>query len=133
MPCAFFDMDDTLIDADTNEIFFNFLHGRGLVGDAFLEPLGEFQRRFYEGTLSIDDFVRYAISPLVGMPRQGREALVGECVRELILPRAFPGALRAVRAHLAAGDEVFVVSATADYIVDEVARGLGIAHAIAAP
>ena len=89
MAYAFFDMDGTLIDADSNELFFNYLQEKGIVDHTFIEPLDEFQRLYYEGTLKMDT---------------------------KLIP-----------------DEIYIVSATVDYIVKGLADALKIPNVIAAP
>ena len=53
MSCAFFDMDGTLVNGDTNDLFFKHLLSIKLVDNSFLEPMHEFHQLYYEGKLKI--------------------------------------------------------------------------------
>lgn len=133
MALAFFDMDGTLIDADSNEVFFNFLSDEGIVDESFIKPLDDFQRRYFEGTLKIEDFIFYALKPMLGLSAQRRTAIVRKCVAERLAPVIKPGAFEAIKFHKKRGDTLIVVSATVDYIVREIAAAAGIDEIIAAP
>ncbi len=132
MALAFFDMDGTVLESDSNEIFFKFLMQQGIITEDFLKPLGEFQRRYYEGTLSIEEFILYAVEPMFKFSKQERESIVKQCVEKYLYPNIKPGAFKAIDFHKKRGDTVIMVSATVDYLVKEVARSAGIQHIIAA-
>ncbi len=133
MALAFFDLDGTILNGDSNELFFAYLLERGVIGTDFLEPLSYFQKLYYEGALKIDDFVLYATTPLLKMTKAERDALIAGALQEKLAPHIKSKAREAVQSHLAQGDRVLVVSATVDYLVRPVADAIGISDVIAAP
>ena len=66
MSCAFFDMDGTLVNGDTNDLFFKHLLSIKLVDNSFLEPMHEFHQLYYEGKLKIEDFRLYVKNGIGG-------------------------------------------------------------------
>lgn len=133
MSCAFFDMDGTLVNGDTNDLFFKHLLNIKLVDHTFLDPMHEFHLRYYEGKLRIEDFIAYAIKPLIGKSVEEVNEIVKPCVYDSILKHIRKGALQAIDFHRKRGDKLIIVSATVDYIIKPVADALNIDFAIAAP
>lgn len=133
MSCAFFDMDGTLVNGDTNDLFFKYLLSINLVDKSFLTPMQEFHQLYYEGKLRIEDFIAYAIKPLIGKSAEEVNEIVVPCVNEQILKHIRKGAFEAIDFHRKRNDTLVIVSATVDYIINPVAKALGIDFAIAAP
>lgn len=133
MAYAFFDMDGTLIDADSNELFFNYLQEKGIVDHTFIEPLDEFQRLYYEGTLKIDDFIAYAVKPMLQFNKPKRDEIISDFIANKLYKVVKKGAFEALSFHQERGDEIYIVSATVDYIVKGLADALKIPNVIAAP
>ena len=133
MSCAFFDMDGTLVNGDTNDLFFKHLLSIKLVDNSFLDPMHEFHQRYYEGKLKIEDFIAYAIKPLIGKSSEEVYEIVRPCVYDSILTHIRKGALKAIEFHRKRQDKLIIVSATVDYIIKPVADALNIDFAIAAP
>ena len=133
MSCVFFDMDGTLVNGDTNDLFFKYLLNIKLIDKKFLEPMVEFNRRYYEGTLDIKDFIIYAMQPLVGKTMDEINSIIAPCLNDIILKKIRPGALKAIAYHKQKNDTLVIVSATVDYMIENVAKHLGIDHVIAAP
>lgn len=133
MALAFFDLDGTILNGDSNELFFSYLLEQGVIDNDFLKPLATFQKLYYEGVLKIDDFVLYATKPLLKMSKAERDALIDGALKEKLAPHIKAKAKEAVQYHKEKGDRVLVVSATVDYLVRPVANAIGVTDVIAAP
>lgn len=133
MSLVFFDMDGTLVNADTNTLFFQHLYEHKIIDDEFLKPMPIFHQTYFEGTLKIEDFILYAIKPIVGMDKAKRDKLIYDCVDSKILPKVKAKALECIKEHQAQHNTLVIVSATVDYIIQAVADRLGINYIIAAP
>ena len=133
MGIAFFDMDGTLVDGDTNDISLHFYVQKGIIEESYLEPLAEMGRKFFLGEVDINAVAEFACKPLVGMPKEEREKLLDECVKEHIAPHFKPGALKTVKWHKDHGNTCVIVTSTNDYLVRHVADALGIPYIIASP
>ncbi len=133
MAVAFFDMDGTLINSDTNQESLDYYRDIGLIDNEFRARFDGYARDFMAGKLKVLEFVRYIVSPLLNLPADKTKAILDNAVNERILPKVFPGAKREIEARLAAGDTPVLVTSTVNYLAGRVAEGVGIAHVIAAP
>lgn len=133
MSLAFFDMDGTLVGGDTNDITLHHFVKLGIAPSDMLIKLSECERKFFEGSLDINEFVRFAVIPLLKLSKEEQYKVLHETVRDLIIPLVKPGAKRALEFHQNRGDRIFIVTSTCDYIVEHVASLLGISDYIAAP
>ena len=132
MALALFDMDGTIINGDTNDIFFKYLLDINLVDKDFVAPFKDFHEAYFKGTLKIEDFILYAIKPLLGKTREEIDAIVRPCVKDRILPKVKRGAMDAIKFHKERHDTIVIVTATVEYIIDSIAKELGIHHVIGA-
>lgn len=133
MAIAFFDMDGTIINGDTNDLVMGKLKNTGLIDEAFIRKLESFEETFYRGCLDIYAFMRFASAPFKDMSAKQRDDLLASVVKEVILPRVYPGALRTIKFHKANHDAIAIVTSTADFLAKHVASLLGIDNVIATP
>ncbi|SPT71662.1 ACT domain-containing protein [Anaerobiospirillum thomasii] len=133
MALALFDMDGTLIDGDTNNIFFHYMQDIGLVDEDFVKPLKYFHYLYFKGELKIEDFVNHSVKPLIGKSPQEIEDIVMPCIKERIVPKLKKGALEAIEFHRHRKDYLVLVSATVDYLARPLAQTVGISDVIASP
>lgn len=132
MALALFDMDGTIINGDTNDIFFKYLLDIGIVDKDFIAPFKGFHDAYFKGTLKIEDFILYAIQPLVGKTLDEITDIVKPCVIDRILPKVKRGALDAIKFHKERNDTIVIVTATVEYIINSIAKELDIDYVIGA-
>ncbi len=133
MSLAFFDMDGTLVGGDTNDITLHHFVKLGLAPKDMLIKLKECEDKFFEGTLDINDFVRFAVTPLLKLSAEEQQQVLHDTIKDKIIPLIKPGAKKALEFHKSRNDRIFIVTSTCDYIVEHVASMLGIDSIIAAP
>lgn len=133
MSVAFFDMDGTIIGGDTNDISIAEFVKRGIANENILSSLEDFERQFYEGTLKVCDFLRFAVKPLVGMDKDKLYKVLHDIVKNSIMPIVYPGAKRAIKFHNDRNDTVVIVTSTMDYLAEHIAEQLNIKYVIASP
>ena len=133
MAVAFFDMDGTLIDGDTNDLSLKYMIDKGLAAEDRYLKLCHYGDLFFQGVLDINQFIRFAVEPLIGIDKDKLQLLLEDCVNSRILPHVKPGAKKAIEFHKNRGDCTVIVTSTMDYLVEHVAKGLGIDNIIAAP
>lgn len=133
MSIAFFDMDGTIIGGDTNDISIGEFVKRGIASESVLTSLNDFERQFYEGTLNVSEFLKFAVKPLVGMDRDSLYKVLHDIVKTSIMPLVYPGAKRAIRFHNDRNDTVVIVTSTMDYLAEHIAEQLNIKYVIASP
>lgn len=133
MAVAFFDMDGTLIDGDTNDLSLRYFIEHGLAKPERYTQLRHYAELFFEGVLDINTFMKFAVEPLVGLSKEKLNLILSDCVKTMILPRVKKGAKEAVAFHKERGDISLIVTSTMDYLVEHIAKGVGIDYIIAAP
>jgi len=133
MRLILFDLDNTLLDGDSDFAWAEFLIRKGALERHTQE---ETNRRFladYEaGTLDIEAFLDFQLAPLAAHPRATLEAWRAEFMQEVIRPMILPAARTLVRDHLAEKDSItMLVTATNSFVTAPIAREFGFAHLIA--
>jgi len=59
-----FDLDNTIIDGDSDRNWSEFLFEEGIVGQSYQEKSETFYGNYYDGNLDIDDFLNFCVQPL---------------------------------------------------------------------
>lgn len=132
MALSIFDLDNTLLNGDSDYLWGRFLAREGIVDGARYERENErFYRDYQAGTLDIQEFLRFSLQPLRDHPRQQMEALRERFVAELIEPIMLAAARALIAAHRAAGDTLMIVTATNAFVTAPIAARFGIPHLIA--
>ena len=132
MSLAVFDMDGTIIDGDTNDISFNQYLGQGLIDKSVIDKLNYFEDLFYKGVLDINEFVRFAVTPLLNFTKEKRDLVLDNIVKNNIYPKVRLDALKQIKFHKDRGDTVVIVTSTMDYLVEVVARYLKVEYYLGA-
>ena len=132
MRAAFFDFDQTLLGADSNQLWIEYLGARGRLPPGALERHESYMRDYARGNLDFAalDAFRAQLDGSID-PRQ-LQSCRQDCVRERLLPVVAPRAPELLRELREQGVWVAVVSASREALVRPVARQLGIEHVIAA-
>ena len=133
MSLALFDMDGTIIDGDTNDISFNQYLAQGLIDKSVIDKLNYFEDLFYKGVLDINEFVRFAVTPLLNFSKEKRDLVLDNIVKNNIYPKVRLDALKQIKFHKDRGDTVVIVTSTMDYLVEVVARYLKVEYYLGAP
>ncbi|MGF1753140.1 HAD-IB family hydrolase [Vibrio makurazakiensis] len=130
-PLYVFDLDETLLDGDSTMIWNEFLVEKGLACEqTFVEEDKRLMALYSQGNLGMEEYLEFAMQPLVNKTTQQVTELVEECVQEKVLSRIFPQALDLIASLKAQGHPMIIVSATVSFIVDVVARHLAISNSI---
>ncbi len=132
MTLAIFDLDNTLLGGDSDNLWGQFVCERGLVdGDDFAARNDQFYADYKAGTLDIDAYLRFALSTLVGHSREELDAWHREfmiCKIESIL---LPKADLLLASHRQQGHELLIITATNEFITRPIAELLGVKELIA--
>lgn len=132
MTLAIFDLDETLISADSDHAWGEFVASRGLVdAEAHRRQNKAFYEAYKRGELDIDAYMRFACTALAMYDMDELERLRAEffelCIRPMLLPRA----TELIEYHRARGDCLVVITATIAFVTEPIVRHLGIEHLIA--
>ena len=130
MKLALFDLDDTLLDGDSDFHWAQYLIERGVIDRGHYERRNaSFHGHYSSGTLDIHEYLAFQLGPLAGRPREELDewhrAFMAEKVRPLIHAKT-PSLLASHADALVA-----IVTATNSFVTGPIARELGVGHLIA--
>lgn len=129
---AIFDLDNTLIGGDSDHLWGCFLCERGLVdAEEFGARNDQFYADYQRGSLDIDAYLRFALSPLAGRPPETLSAWHRDFMASKIEPIMLPRAAELIERHRRQGHDLLIVTATNDFITRPIAAALGIQELIA--
>ncbi len=130
---AFFDLDRTLLRRSSALALAGSFRERGLIGRGQLAKAAAWQLLFVARGASAET-VRKASEDgmriLKGFPVSELQTLVAGAMEPVLKPLVYSEPLRLVEEHRSRGEPVYIVSATLQEIVDELARELGFDGAI---
>jgi HAD superfamily hydrolase (TIGR01490 family) len=128
MHLALFDLDNTLLDADSDLEWGELLAAEGAMDR---DRAREFHAQYHAGTLDVALFFRFQLAPLAREPIERllawRERFVRECVR----PRLSLAGRERVREHRDQGHEIVLITATNAFLAEPIGRELGIPNLLA--
>ncbi|MDB5802221.1 MAG: Phosphoserine phosphatase [Rhodocyclales bacterium] len=132
MNLALFDLDNTLLEGDSDHAWGEFLCERGAVDRAEYEARNnEFFAHYKAGTLDNAAFLEFVLAPLSRIPRVTLDTLHADFMHTYIAGMMLPAGQALVRKHLDAGDLVAIVTATNAFVTAPIARAFGVQHLIA--
>jgi HAD superfamily hydrolase (TIGR01490 family) len=129
---AIFDLDNTLLNGDSDYLWGKFLAQRGIVDAEFYEKENQ---RFYEeykaGQLDIFEFLAFSLKPLTEHPPAVLDALHLEFMQDYIQPIITPAARKLLAQHRDSGDVLLIITATNRFITAPIADELDVPHLLA--
>ncbi len=132
MPLAIFDLDNTLLQGDSDHLWGQFLAEQGIVdGDWYEQENDRFYREYQEGRLDIFEFLRFSLKPLSQHPPAQLQQWHQTFMHEKIDPILLPAARALVERHREAGDILLIITATNAFVTAPIAAAFGIEHLIA--
>jgi HAD superfamily hydrolase (TIGR01490 family) len=127
MTLAIFDLDNTLIGGDSDNLWGQYLYDRKLVDVTdFDQQNNQFYEDYKTGTLDIDAYLRFALGPLKGRARKELDAWHKEFMCTIIEPIMLPKAEALIARHRAQGHTLLMITATNVFITRPIADALGI-------
>ena len=132
MNLALFDLDNTLLNGDSDHLWAQFLIGKGCLDPEMHRASNDrFLQQYQDGALDIHEFLRFQLAPLAREKRATLDLWHTEFMRTEILPRRREAGARAIAQHLQSGALVALVTATNTFVTAPIARAFGIPHLIA--
>lgn len=129
---AIFDLDNTLLNGDSDYLWGQFLVEKGIVDSAVYEQENQ---RFYDeykaGTLDIHEFLRFSLAPLAAHEVTTLLGWQAEFMQEKILPIMQAKAFALIKEHEDAGDDLLIITATNSFVTAPIAAAFGIRELIA--
>lgn len=127
-----FDLDHTLLDGDTDELWCRFLIDQGLLdADRFGALDAAMQRDYRAGVVGTLAFCEFYIGTLAGRTAAQWSPLRDRFVAERVLPRLHVAAAALLERHRRQGALMVLSTATNRFLVEPTAQALGLAELIA--
>lgn len=127
MRLAIFDLDNTLLNGDSDHAWGEFLCNEGLVDRQYYRAANDhFYEQYKQGTLNIDEFLTFVLQPLKTFPRAQLDALHQTFMQTVIEPMMLPAAHDLLKKHREAGDYLLIITATNSFITAPIAERLGV-------
>lgn len=132
MNLALFDLDNTLLNGDSDFEWSQFLIHIGVLDRELFEVKNlAFYEQYKAGTLDIFEFLDFQLKPLSRHSRKVLDQWHKQFMRERILPMITKKSRELVESHRAAGDVCVIITATNSFVTRPIANEFGIEHLIA--
>ncbi len=132
MTLAIFDLDNTLIAGDSDNLWGHFACEQGLAdGEDFGEKNDQFYRDYEAGTLDIEAYVRFALAPIRDQPVETAAGWHREFMSQKIEPIMLPQAQALIAKHRQLGHQLLIITATNEFVTAPIAHALGIKNLLA--
>jgi HAD superfamily hydrolase (TIGR01490 family) len=130
MNLVLFDLDNTLLAGDSDYEWAQFLMEEGVLDRAsYEEENRRFLGQYNNGTIRMEDWLAFQLTPLANRPRAQLEGWHREFMRRKVAPLILPRGRELIASHN--GAEKVIITATNRFITDPIARELGVEHLIA--
>ncbi|KPN71638.1 HAD family phosphatase [Neisseria sp. 83E34] len=128
---AIFDLDNTLINTDSDHSWPQYLMKKGLVDIEYTQKQNDkFYQDYQNGCLNIDEFLKFHLEPLSRFSKEELAKMHEEFVAEFIAPHISMMAKMLVQSHRDTGDELLVISSTNEFIITPICHLFGITNII---
>lgn len=132
MSLAIFDLDNTLLNGDSDHAWGEFLIEKGMVDAIFYKESNDrFYREYQLGKLDIHRYVEFALEPLTRHDRAELDVLHAEFMRDRIIPMRLKKADALLAEHRAKADYLLIITATNSFVTRPIASLLGVDDIIA--
>jgi len=132
MRLALFDLDHTLLDGDSDQLWCDFLIDKGMLDKAIFSAKNEAMARDYKtGAVNVQVFCEFYIGTLTLKAPADWEIIRQEFLSTWIAPRLCAGGKAQIKTHQAKGDRVVMTTATNRFITELTAQHLGVQDLIA--
>jgi HAD superfamily hydrolase (TIGR01490 family) len=129
---AIFDLDNTLLDGDSDYAWGQYLVDKHIVdGKTYRQENERYYAAYRDGTLDIYAFLAFSLHPLASHPRAQLEKWRADFMQTRILPMIPEASRRLVAQHRDAGDTLLIITATNRFVTEPIALEFGIPHLLA--
>jgi|TARA_B110000881_G_scaffold99793_1_gene87775 HAD superfamily hydrolase (TIGR01490 family) len=119
---ALFDLDNTLLEGDSDHAWGEFLISNSLVEEkAHRDKNDHFYDQYKQGALDIHGYVAFTLEPVMQLDRIQRTQLLAEFMKQSVEPIILDKGRELVRTHLDAGDFCIIITATNEFISTPIA------------
>ena len=132
MTLAIFDLDNTLLDGDSDYMWGQFLAQQGQVDAATYEKENQrFYDEYVDGSLDIYEFLEFSLAPLSNIPMTELTKLHRQFMIDCIVPAITSKSRDLIQKHIDNKDTLLIITATNLFITAPIAEELGIQNILA--
>lgn len=127
MALAIFDLDNTLLNGDSDYLWGRFLAEQGRVdGDYYERENQRFYEEYKRGQLDIREFLAFSLQPLSEIPPAELAELHRQFMQQEIRPRITSASRDLIDQHRRQDDFLLIITATNRFITAPIAEELGV-------
>lgn len=127
MALALFDLDNTLLNGDSDHAWGLYLAKVGAVDAVEQEQMQDyFYQQYLAGSLDIDEFLQFQLKPLTQHPVAQLHAWRTDFIEQIIQPMINKGKADLLTTHREAQDTILIITATNNFITRPIADILGV-------
>ncbi len=127
MALALFDLDNTLLNGDSDHGWGIFLAKIGVVDPiAQKQKQDHFYQQYLEGKLDIYEFCEYQFEVLANNSVEQLNQWHAQYMEEIIEPMIVSGKADLLAPHKERGDDILIITATNDFVTTPIAKRLGV-------
>jgi len=131
-PLAIFDLDNTLLNGDSDHAWGEFLCRKGVVdAEEYRKANDYFYEQYKSGSMNIFEFLEFALRPLAANSNETLAQWHAEFMRDVIQPMMLPKAAALLQKHRDAGEHLMIITATNRFVTGPIAEQLGVDTIIA--
>lgn len=127
MALAIFDLDNTLLNGDSDHAWGEFLVDKAIVDESFYRKQNDhFYELYKQSRLDIMEYLAFALEPLTHFDLDQLNQLHGEFMERFVAPMRLEKADALLRMHRDQGDYLLIITATNRFITEPIAKALGV-------
>ena len=131
-PLAIFDLDNTLLNGDSDHAWGEFLCRKGVVdAEEYRKANDYFYEQYKSGSMNIFEFLEFALRPLAANSNETLAEWHAEFMQEVIQPMMLPKAAALLQKHRDAGEHLMIITATNRFVTGPIAARLNVPVIIA--
>jgi HAD superfamily hydrolase (TIGR01490 family) len=127
---AIFDLDNTILNGDSDYSMINYLVDISLLDKAAKLKNDEFIKDYQQGQLDFNQYTNFALKPYIGKTQDEINEIILPFVERIIEPMINVFALKLIHDHHDKGHTILLASATNELIVRPIAQRLDINNVI---
>ncbi|MGB0847343.1 MAG: HAD family hydrolase, partial [Thiolinea sp.] len=126
MTLALFDLDNTLLQTDSDHAWGRFLSDKKLVDEEEHSRMNDyFYQQYSSGTLDIHEYAHFSLKFLSENSRDTLDSLHQQFMQEYILPNISSASRQLLAQHKAENHTLVIITATNSFVTGPIARELG--------
>lgn len=127
MTLAIFDLDNTLLNGDSDHAWGEFLVQKGIVDAEIYQQANDlFYQQYQNGQLDIIEYLEFALKPLSQHSLEQLAEWHHEFMAETIAPMRLEKADRLLAEHRQKGHFLLIITATNSFVTHPIAKALGV-------